>query len=563
MHRCLNIQEVLLNIFEEVNYSPSDAYGETDWSPSRAASVAALASTCKIFYHPAIKVLWRHLPSLAVISHLMDESTFELEDGVIYPVEDLDENFAKRLSFYAPMVKRIDAYNAWETRRLHPTVLLELNSFSLIPTPLFCNLERVDIPCYVDDPMEAMFYPAVVLGSPSLVEVNVVSDDQMEMDGGGQLASRTHPTQWESLTNRLIPFASQLRKLWVYSSSSSISCQLLAIPQLARLCGALSDSITDLDVAFFQLPRSTMASFHSLNNLVKLTVSVDDETFGDLGESRDGRIVFPRLFKLQVTAMSMASGASFISSVDAKQLQELTINVNIGALADGEVDLGMLVDALSQWTSTPAFSKLYIRRHVQDGPEGLVNGEFVFKVTDATLRPLVAFPNMEHLSISPCINFLTDEGLLEIFSSWKHLKAFSVHREETSILVQEGLQLSLAGVALALQKCPRLYHLVLECDFKEIPSSSAIKLLDNLYYWRVDCSPIANGRSFVEWANIHLPSLGEVEYFSHLRHRIRLDFEGVWEGARQSMLYLDQWNDVLKLLKGASRSVDNSYSASS
>jgi hypothetical protein len=82
MHRCLYIQEILLNIFEILNHPstyPPEAF-EPNWTPVRTHALTALARTCKTFTYPAVKIIWRDLPGLHTLSYLMADSMFEIED---------------------------------------------------------------------------------------------------------------------------------------------------------------------------------------------------------------------------------------------------------------------------------------------------------------------------------------------------------------------------------------------------------------------------------------------------------------------------------------------------
>ena len=64
MHRCLWIQEVLHNIFD--NLADDLPSLETrGWPTVGHATLAQLARTCKAFTEPALDALWRFQPSLA------------------------------------------------------------------------------------------------------------------------------------------------------------------------------------------------------------------------------------------------------------------------------------------------------------------------------------------------------------------------------------------------------------------------------------------------------------------------------------------------------------------
>jgi hypothetical protein len=71
MHHCLEVQEILKEIFSHVLERESGNYA----APAQQSTLAALARMCKAFYEPAIDVLWSEqnlglMPLLATIPGL-------------------------------------------------------------------------------------------------------------------------------------------------------------------------------------------------------------------------------------------------------------------------------------------------------------------------------------------------------------------------------------------------------------------------------------------------------------------------------------------------------------
>ncbi|KAH6876662.1 hypothetical protein BKA70DRAFT_1207960 [Coprinopsis sp. MPI-PUGE-AT-0042] len=536
MHRCLYIQEILSNIFEELSHMLAATADKEEWNPS---PVAPLARTCKTFHQLAIKIIWRDIPGIFVISHLMLNSMYTLKCGVVrLKVTVFPNKFINRLKKYGPLVKRIRIFSDYNMRSFHPSVLLALNSSPAIPSPLFPKLEQVELSCYAEDPMEALLAPAVILGSSSLTEVDIFTDDEMEEDASGHLTPKSDGTQWEAFANRLVPFAHQLQRFSLHINRGC--ADIVDTPPLVRLCSAFSDSMVDLHVRCIQLPYTAIASLADLSHLATLRLTVNDQNCGASIASTSARLAFPALLDLSVTTMSITSGRTFFSGIDAGHLEALKIQVTL--LDDEEAweedSLSSLLEPLGKWKCTRTLSEVRIDSQKSHA----------FTVKDATFRTLATLRNITDLRIFPCSHSLSDKGLLVAFSSWNHLRHLSLRRYSGGLL--QSLTLSLAGVHKALQHCPQLTRLDLECDFRELPSStSPHQVHRQLACWHVDCSPIANGQEFAEWAKKHYPKLREFDYFPRLRQRIAANFDGTWESSRQAMVYLDQWNDVPRLLK--------------
>ncbi|KAH6905480.1 hypothetical protein BKA70DRAFT_1293277 [Coprinopsis sp. MPI-PUGE-AT-0042] len=546
MHRCLYIQEILFNIFEILHHTSAKSFdSDSDWSPARTHTLTALARTCKTFNDPAIKIVWRDLPGLYPISYLMEESMYVIEGDfdIRLKVKALAGKFIERLELYAPLVKTINVFNGYQNTVFHPSALLVLNSSPAIPKPLFPNLKRVELNCYAEDPMEALLYPAVVLGSSKLTQVTVFTDDQMRLDDSGHLTTTSDNTQWEAFTNRLLPFTQQLQKFSLTILRIE-SPGRLAAPPLTRLCSAFSSSMVVLDVASLELPYEAVAAISSLPRLEELDISVDNQQFSTSVPLADAPLVFPALRVLRVTPMSITAGGFFFLNIKAGQLEVVDIRIGFWTVGP-RVDLSPLLEALGLWSPNKTLAEINI---LSSSRGALSNMNSHLTISDATLQSLALFPNLKKFNAFPCIHQLSDKGLIAAFADLKHLQLFSV-RGDDDCMVQEEPKISLAGVQRAIEHCPQLAHLALTCDFREIPPSLEIQPHRGLLYWRVDCSPITCGRSFSEWARVHLPELRRVEFFTKLRKRIETDFDASWASTRQSMVYLDQWTDVPKLLK--------------
>ena len=70
MHRCLYISEILQEIFE---YSATESL----------APLVHLAGTCRLFYEPALDILWRELDDFGPLIKCMPENTWTEEATIV------------------------------------------------------------------------------------------------------------------------------------------------------------------------------------------------------------------------------------------------------------------------------------------------------------------------------------------------------------------------------------------------------------------------------------------------------------------------------------------------
>ncbi|KDQ62042.1 hypothetical protein JAAARDRAFT_203263 [Jaapia argillacea MUCL 33604] len=72
MHQCLQIREILSNIFENVNRGKD---------PTRCATLAGLARTCQVFHDPALDILWDKISDLAHLIKCMPSDSWIEEES--------------------------------------------------------------------------------------------------------------------------------------------------------------------------------------------------------------------------------------------------------------------------------------------------------------------------------------------------------------------------------------------------------------------------------------------------------------------------------------------------
>ncbi|KIP06819.1 hypothetical protein PHLGIDRAFT_446216 [Phlebiopsis gigantea 11061_1 CR5-6] len=133
MHRCLHILEILEGIFDNV--------GNT----ATRTTLFNIALTCRVFYEPAIDVLWRSLPDLMPLANLI--SMYHPNDDVDHPSninlgENQVSNAWQRIRVYTRRVRELDLGPGVTTRKSR-NLLDTVMSFDHLDSPLLPNLRKL------------------------------------------------------------------------------------------------------------------------------------------------------------------------------------------------------------------------------------------------------------------------------------------------------------------------------------------------------------------------------------------------------------------------------------
>ncbi|KAH6906484.1 hypothetical protein BKA70DRAFT_1287748 [Coprinopsis sp. MPI-PUGE-AT-0042] len=141
MHHCLQIDEVLLEIFLHVLLLEHPFASSF---PVSSPTVSSLARTCRTFHNPALTVLWREVNGLAQLFSVLPAAKIRWEEVVIPrggthlvlhlahpPTQEEWATFFK----YGQMVKHLQMGNTWRSRpgKASALVDVDLETLSAIP----------------------------------------------------------------------------------------------------------------------------------------------------------------------------------------------------------------------------------------------------------------------------------------------------------------------------------------------------------------------------------------------------------------------------------------------
>ncbi|KAH6867543.1 hypothetical protein BKA70DRAFT_1132967 [Coprinopsis sp. MPI-PUGE-AT-0042] len=573
-HRCLQIPEIVDLIFECVRYLPWPEF----------TTLTALARTCKAFHEPAIKHLWRDLPTLRPIFSILPESAWQIQEeegqSMLYPVilfEELVGAALPRLSNHTRHVRRIECKVFWPSPKqnnkryaIHYSIIQALRNHPSLPHPLFPNVRHVGLFSDVRRPLASVFSPALIL-SPSVESISIATGTSLErdiVDGSWTPPDVTTP-DWLGLAGRLADVASQLSSFRVEMLPLLINDPRWAgrIPALLEAFTEFSHRLSRLDIVPLVVTVPAIMAIGQLKGLTELNLSL----FGFQLDELDALRVFSLVALDQVTVNtnSLATCIKFFQALRARALSSLVLSCYI----EDDTDLTDFFSALRDRGTYGRLKSITVERlhlDISDEPNWRdLDEQPCFTFTQLTAESLVSLKNIENLSIGPVRTLqIADSDIQEMFGSWPSLKVFEL---DDDVLVDEYQvpRLTLAGVHKALQTVPQLEKLTLSFDGSILPSSLASTTADAqphpaLTTWNVCSSSIALPTKLATWLSSHYPLLSVLEFFKAyldglfwtFRHHIVSDWDDDimdMDSFAEAAIMVDRWTSVRASIRAKPR----------
>ncbi|EFI28090.1 hypothetical protein CC1G_14117 [Coprinopsis cinerea okayama7 len=422
MHRCLEIPEVVQLVFENLSGTGKD--GNTP---------ASIARVCKTFHDPAIRVIWRKIPGLDVLTCLFSRkekaliikkvSSIQKQRVVTMFLQDsgfLEEaSFSKTFLRYSSLVQEIEYPEDLKRPVFHHSVLQAFYVDIQSPGPLFPNVKKITLPCFSARPLEAIFYPGVVL-SPSVRAVTITTDELVDYVGGtGSLLDKEY---WKTIGSRLEPFAARLSSLTIGSNTRTTANSGLSVPVVNDLCSKFGP-IQSLDLDGVMLSIDTLVLLSRCDTLRYLACVVPS-----IASQFPDSLMFPILDTLNLEICGVPSVSvcnAILRRLRAPSLCSLSLGYNVNDLAS-KVSLEETFVALCQDSVFPGLSRIEIDSGPEAGPDGPdTHGPDGLVISKTTFDPLLGFANLNMLIVSGYSRVdLDDADLLRAFASWPKLTEF-------------------------------------------------------------------------------------------------------------------------------------------
>ncbi|KAF8125009.1 hypothetical protein EV363DRAFT_1270918 [Boletus edulis] len=430
MHRALEIQEILLNIFGHCHYPTTD--------------LAALARTCRAFKDPALDVLWETLPDLSPLAQCVPEAS-----QLLWAARGDPESYCGPSKCYS--LHRSLTQNEWDilrsyTRRIRSiNTLYGLNRKSLkrlwrppIPEPLFPNIRHL----YFEYTHRAVHF--LLMPFPSLISLDV----------------EVHNLRlFEDSIKSLAKTSSCLRQLLIYADlPTGVNTDFfdpIFIRQWRNLQTLVCPEISMDVITLVHLSR--MPALSQLN--FKL-----GSTFPYQIPPSDSPLVFSNLNRWVLRSQSLYSISCLLSQT---RLPAVTIFVAYIECCPSRVDLSAWFAGVQTSGFGHCVQELHLGQSIS-GRVDLLGNTRVLGFED--LRPCMAFSHLRCIDLRMDWQVdLTDNELLSLTSTWPHLETFNINRQ-WGWNTLGGITPN--GLIQLLQICPLLTDICIAIDtrgYTEIP----------------------------------------------------------------------------------------------
>ncbi|KAG2364644.1 hypothetical protein BDR07DRAFT_1354750 [Suillus spraguei] len=452
MHRCLRLEEILQEIFKNVDYR----------------SLTVLARICRLFHEPALNVIYSDLPGLQPLIERLPHDLWSTISGELIIRGPLRPQDWEIFAGYSRRVRSLRLRWFESDAKLYRALLSPPNPSFLLP-----NLRTFTWHCLstrsagLDDMIAFMR----LLFSHNLVEAQLI-------------VSEYALTAFSNLG------CTSLRKLVIQSHKVAISANVTedAICKLSAL-----RSLTCGEVSIRALHH--LAQFPLLN---RLTIWLGDDIPSALTLPR---FPFSKLRYLTINTKSIGPCLSMIKATNWN-IRCFHHRMDAGYDPAGrEVLLELLPLQLSR-ESLKCISLHTVSAHQNDDPV----------INPFSLKPLFSFKNLLILELSGAIlPGLDNDGLQKLAVAWPQLRVLILLQKSG---LYHAPQVDLSGLVLLLEHCPELHQLTLSVnaivDTKAPPappiSSISNKLITSINFSN---SPITKTAEVAAFLSAIVPNLRE------------------------------------------------------
>jgi len=443
------VPEILLHVFEQLRPDVKNLGQEREGIC--AVSLARSASVCKHFRDPALRVLWREIPSFVVLIKLLSSSTKAVPVYVLHRNIQADE--WERFKYYARFV-RCCRVQTWEfdpgvRAPVDPTVYHHL-SIQSAGQPILPNLELLE--WSQDSPLITSL---LFLLNPSVRWLSIFMRDN------------PYERRYESIDRSR--HALQMLLNGIYTTSPRLGH--LALQGMPRFEGVFpkipsspSSSPVDrsLDLSeFWQLDMKLINKLVRVRFLTALNVWM---LYG-FPETRE-RPVLKALKTLVINPSGATACASFFAAVALPRLRTLYVHFDEARTADA------LWPKVAE--TLPDLHTLVVSSRRMGSTSKRLSSARPTRSVAAVIQPLLALGNLYkvELDFGAWVLDASDDDIRQITQSWPKLRELKLRHGASSV------RPSLHALSCAAQHCADLKSLALPPVYHkgDVPASESAPL---------------------------------------------------------------------------------------
>ncbi|KAG6919157.1 hypothetical protein DXG01_008964 [Tephrocybe rancida] len=497
MHHCLQIQEILHNIFSSLSLDPKGSI----WPLPGSGALFSLALTCRAFSGLALDELWHFQPSILYLLRCLPDDCIEIaKSGYIDVKRKLHWTDFARMRHYAPRVKEIIASHLYMHNNVDPTILPliwadeELRRVIALP-----NLRRLWV--RFEDFEGQALYPRLLMTS-RVTSITVQNEDRdtPEVD-----------FPWDNLAVVLAPFGLTL-KSFVFDTEDAhrvIRYRTSACPEIMVLHHSFV-SLHHLDTHNFMITHAALSHVATMPNLQSLSFGIKMSEAAKFLAILPGAADFPSLVNVRIDIEDLAIAGMILSRPGFRRLKSLTV-------------LQSEVVPNTNWDFQTFFKSIHDHQESRVTLEVLNLLDYSDYSSPPRVEPLplaynalsylLPFSSLSTLKITHKLMLDLDDTQLSTMSkAWPHIRVLCLRADYRDL---REPSLSFAAVVRFACRAKQLQMLKIRSDATNLPrfadsgdfgTASALSHLD------MSTSPIDSPHEFATLLLMTCPALKRLSY---------------------------------------------------
>ncbi|KAG1727475.1 uncharacterized protein EDB91DRAFT_891698 [Suillus paluster] len=430
MHQSLLIDEILSHIIQLIAVD-----GQRD--PKRlenTSDLARLARTCRSFMECALDILWRTQHSLSPLIMCLPRGIWEIHSSnILYLTRSPTGSEWTRFDVYSHRVKSFSYPKQTNVIRLHedalPLLFVERHPQSLFPS--LSSLDFSILSCNSSNfPLIRGFL------SPKLTNLTFTLPRKM--------CPRDVCVVLEDLPRKATHLENVAISSFFPVTSFKLNVSTHELPYLRRL--VVSNSI--------RISAESMLNIASLRYVQELALNLQPDFDTDMLRGRTYH-TFPALRHLSLAAYDLPQCTSLVSLISTPRLEELAVSYDAQAPSS-------IVNSFLSAIGT-SLRSISLRHNIQTNT--IAGTPFIFY--SSTFTPLLASRNLRIIKFSHLGTLnLDDEFITAAAKAWSELEELRLCSLPWSSITPS---ISLNSLTALTQDCPKLTHVHLALDARDIP----------------------------------------------------------------------------------------------
>ncbi|KAF8065072.1 hypothetical protein FPV67DRAFT_167905 [Lyophyllum atratum] len=470
MHRCLQIPEILANIFSHLLHHDASV-----WPRYGSKDLAHVARTCRTLSGPALDALWYSQTSLLPLLKCMRGFGRSSEPGAFVrppPFHNdtdirtelqilhraISPSDYQRLHVYSSRIKEIIFPHQEEQVSIHPVVFSTLLSQEALYGSLLPKLHRLSID--LEHFTGQGVYARLTVGD-SLRSIHIGTSN-WRIDVTSWEDRMASFTGWKNVAAILEPYTSNLENFTLGPNLSRHKRRYGSLAPMAELYHSFYNLHT-LDTHNFDSTHTLLSDISAMPRLKKLSFAILSHELSRFTATVQSGREFNNVVDFEIHVDDLSACTKLMARRGYECLESLSV---VQSKSGGD------------WSLEPFFKDLYIHRGSSPLKafrmlqfDDIRNPHSPLRLTSLTLGFLFHFDSLSHLQIDFDLSLeICDTDMKEISKAWPRLRILHLSDNTTDTIPL----VTFNGLLHLAESCQHLEKVKLRVNALELPTFATI-----------------------------------------------------------------------------------------